>query len=77
MLQPNYKPIALACTIYELYTNTLTTLLSSFGEFHKILHQSQEGFKAKQNTSHQIQTIKVALEMPDSQRKAYSSHILI
>ena len=36
----NYRPIALANTIYKLYTSTLTTLLTSYGERHRILHFS-------------------------------------
>jgi hypothetical protein len=36
----NHRPIALANTIYKLYTSTLTSILSSYGEKHKILHDS-------------------------------------
>lgn len=62
MLQPSYRFIALTCTIFKLYTSTLTTLLSTFGETHKIFHQSQEGFRAQRNTYHHIQIILTALE---------------
>jgi hypothetical protein len=40
----NHRPIALANTIYKLFTSILTTLLSSYGKKHQILHSSQEGF---------------------------------
>jgi hypothetical protein len=58
----NHRPIALANTIYKLFTSTLTTLLSSYGETYQILHNSQEGFRQERCTSRQIQTIIVALE---------------
>lgn len=57
MLQPSYRSIALTCTIFKLYTSTLTTLSSTFGETHKNFHQSQEGFRVQRNTYHHIQTI--------------------
>jgi hypothetical protein len=58
----NYRPIALANTIYKLYTRTLTTLLTNYGERNRILHFSQEGFRPQRNTSRQIQTLIAALE---------------
>ena len=58
----NHRPIALANTIYKLYTSTFTSILSSYGEIHHILHKSQEGFRAERNTARQIQTITTALE---------------
>ena len=58
----NHRPIALANKIYKLYISTFTSILSSYGETHHILHESQEGFKAERNTVRQIQTIIAALE---------------
>ena len=58
----NYRPITLANTIYKLYTSTLTTFLTNYGEQHRLLHFSQEGFRPQRNTSRQIQTIIAALE---------------
>ena len=58
----NYRPIALANTIYKLYTSTLTTLLTSYGEQHRLLHFSQEGFRPQRNTSRQIQMLIASLE---------------
>ena len=57
----NYRPIALANTIYKLHTSTLTTLLTNYGEQHRLLHFSQEDFRPQRNTSRQIQTIIAAL----------------
>ena len=61
-LLPNHRPIALAITIYKLFTSTLTTLLSSYGEKYQILHNSQEGFRQERCTSRQIQVVIAALE---------------
>ena len=58
----NYRPIALANTIYKLYTSTITSLLTSYGEQHRLLHFSQEGFRPQRNTSRQIQMILASLE---------------
>ena len=58
----NYRPIALANTIYKLYTNTITFLLTSYGEQHRLLHFSQEGFRPQRNTSRQIHMILASLE---------------
>jgi hypothetical protein len=58
----NHRPIALANTIYKLYTSTLTSILSAYGESHQILHDSQEGFRAERGTSRQLQVLIVVLE---------------
>jgi hypothetical protein len=58
----NQRPIALANTIYKLFTSTLTSLLSSYGEKHQIFHDSQEGFRQQRCTCRQIQTLIAALE---------------
>ena len=61
-LLTNHRPIALANTIYKLYTSTLTSILSAYGEKHQILHDSQEGFRAERGTSRQLQVLIAALE---------------
>ena len=58
----NHRPIALANTIYKLYTSTLTSILSTYGERFQILHDSQEGFRAARGTSRQLQLLIAALE---------------
>jgi hypothetical protein len=40
-----HRPIALANTIYKLFTSTITTQLANYGEKHQILQNSQEGFR--------------------------------
>ena len=61
-LLSNHCPIALANTIYKLFISLFTALLSSNGEKHQILHNSQEGFRQKHCTSRQIQLVIAALE---------------
>jgi hypothetical protein len=58
----NHRPIALANTIYKLFTSTLTTILSGYGEKYQILHDSQEGFCVERSTTRQLQIIISALE---------------
>ena len=58
----NHRSIALANTIYKLFTSTLTSILSAYGEKYQILHDSQEGFRAERCTARQLQTIIAALE---------------
>ena len=58
----NHRPIALVNTIYKLFTSTLTSILSTYGERHQILHDSQEGFPAERCTSRQLQTLISTLE---------------
>lgn len=58
----NYIPIALANTVYKLFTNTLTSLLTSSSEKHKPLHVNQEGFGLQQNITTQIQMILASYE---------------
>jgi hypothetical protein len=58
----NHRPIALANTIYKLYTRTFTSILSTYGEGYQILHDNQEGFRAERGTSRQLQLLIAALE---------------
>ena len=58
----NHRPIAFANTIYKLFTSTLTSIISTYGEKYQILHESQEGFWAERCTARQLQTIIAALE---------------
>ena len=53
----NHRPIALANPIYNLYTSTLTSILSAYRETHHILHVSQKGCRAESGTSRQLQVL--------------------
>ena len=70
----NHRPIALGNTIYKLFTSTLTSILSAYGEKYQILHDSQEGFRAERSTARQLQTIIAALETQDSATKISTSY---
>jgi hypothetical protein len=58
----NHRPIALANTIYKLFTSTITAQLANYGKKHQILQNSQEGFRQERCTSRQLQTLITALE---------------
>ena len=58
----NYRPIALANTIYKFFASTLTSILLAYGERYQILHDSQEGFRAERCTSRQLQLLIAAVE---------------
>jgi hypothetical protein len=58
----SHRPIALANTIYKLFTSTLTSILSTYGERHQILHDSQKRFKTERCTARQLQTLISAIE---------------
>lgn len=53
----NHKPIALASTIYKLFTSTIMSILVIYGKQHQILHNSQGGFRVEWYTSQQLQTL--------------------
>jgi hypothetical protein len=62
MILINHKPIALANTIYKLFTSTITARLAKYGEKYQILQNSQEGFRQERCTSRQLQILIAALE---------------
>jgi hypothetical protein len=62
LILTNHRPIALANTIYKLFTSTITVQLANSGEKHQILQNSQEGFRQERCTSRQLQTLIAALE---------------
>jgi hypothetical protein len=58
----NHRPIALANTIYKFFISTIIAQLANCGKKHKILQNSQEGFRQERCTSRQLQTLIAALE---------------
>lgn len=48
------QPITLPRIIYKIFTDTCTTLLTTFKETQKILHCRQEGFRLMRNTNKHI-----------------------
>jgi hypothetical protein len=58
----NYRPIALANTLYKLWTRVVTCVLNDFAERHHVLSPMQAGFRAKCRTTDQLQLVVMALE---------------
>jgi hypothetical protein len=58
----NYRPIALANTIYKLYTRVLTYSLGTICETHNILSYNQEGFRQGKNTIRQLHNLLTVIE---------------
>lgn len=50
----NYRPIALANTLYKLWTSTVTSVLSDYAEGHHMLSAAQEGFRVNKHTGRQL-----------------------
>ena len=57
----NWRPIALANTIYKLWTSMITQCLTKHAKHYDILSSSQEGFKAEKNTIRQLQNLMNAM----------------
>jgi ribonuclease HI/exonuclease III len=51
----NYRPIALANTLYKLWTRVVTLAAASHAEKHSIVSSCQEGFRKHRNTTRQLQ----------------------
>jgi hypothetical protein len=58
----NHIPIALANTIYKLFTSTITAQLANCGEKYQLLQNSQEGFRQERCTLRQLQTLIAAFK---------------
>lgn len=46
----NWRPIALANTIYKLWTGLIAECMGKYAEHYDILSSSQEGFRKDRNT---------------------------
>jgi len=53
----NYRPIALANTLYKLWTSIVHECLSIYAENNNILSSQQEGFRQNRNTHRQLQML--------------------
>jgi exonuclease III/ribonuclease HI len=58
----NYRPIALANTMYKLWTRTVACVLNDFAEKHHVLSPMQAGFRTKRRTTDQLQLMIMAME---------------
>jgi hypothetical protein len=72
----NHKSIALANTIYKLFTSTLSSILSAYGEQYQILHNSQEGFRFNIAPHVNYNFSLPLLKMPNLQIKIFIYFIL-
>ena len=61
-LLQNWRPIALANTLYKAWTSMVTHVLSTYGERQGIIGSAQEGFRRYRNTSRQIQMAILLIE---------------
>ena len=50
----NWRPIALANTLYKTWTSMVTHVLSTYGEKEGIIGSAQEGFRQYRDTSRQL-----------------------
>ena len=53
----NWRAIALANTVYKLWTGMVTQCLTKHAGHYDILSSSQEGFRAEKNTIRQLQNL--------------------
>ena len=51
----NYRPIALANTIYKVWTAVITQVISTYAEHYQLLSDGQEGFRKHHNTMRALQ----------------------
>lgn len=58
----NYRPIALANTLYKLWSSTITTMIAKHAEDHHMLSSGQEGFRSHKNTSRQLRNLLQVIE---------------
>ena len=58
----NYRPIALASTIYKLYTRCLAQIIQQYAESNHLLSPTQEGFRPQRGTTRQIRYYLNAIE---------------
>jgi len=53
----NWRPIALANTLYKLWTGVIAECLYKYAEHFNILSSAQEGFRKQKNTIRQLQNV--------------------
>ena len=58
----NWRPIALANTLYKTWTSMVTHVLSTYGERQGIIGSAQEGFHNHRNTMRQLQMAILMIE---------------
>jgi hypothetical protein len=72
----NYRPIALANTMYKLWTSCVQQVLSEFAEAHRIVSGAQSGFRQRTSRAVPIQMLQMAIEDAElSQQDLYTLQV--
>ncbi len=70
----NWRPIALANTLYKLWTGVIAECLYKYAEHFNILSSVQEGFRKQKNTIRQLQNVMNI--MSDAKRSQQDLYLL-
>ncbi len=71
----NYQPIALANTMYKLWTGLIQECLNTYADHYNILSNSREGFKKYKNTMRQQHTLNVLSDAKLSEQNLFMLYI--
>ncbi len=72
----NWRPIALANTLYKLWTGVIAEGLYKYAEHFNILSSAQEGFRKQRNTIRQLQNVmNIMSDAKISQQDLYLLHV--
>ena len=58
----NYRPIALASTLYKLWTGFVTSIATRYIEERQIIHRDQEGFRPGHSCARAVMHLQLTLE---------------
>ncbi len=76
LLLSNYRPIALANTVYKVWTGVLTHVMSMYAEHFHLLSDCQEGFRKHRNTMRALQsTLNVFEDARFHQKNVFALYI--
>jgi hypothetical protein len=72
----NYRPIALANTMYKLWTSCVQQVLSDSAEAHRIVSGAQSGFRQRTSLAVPIQMLQMVIEDAElSQQDLYTLQV--
>ena len=76
LLLENYRPIALANTMYKLWTSLIQESLGQYAEYYDILSTSQEGFRHGRGTMRQLHNlVNVLSDAKKSEQNLYMLYV--
>ena len=70
----NHRPIGLLNCVYKLWTATVTALMTDFADTRRVLSDTQEGFRARRNTTRQLRRLLMAAE--DAKARDHDLYVL-